>query len=130
MDGIRIGTEGEYRLAVSGDNTAQAMKSGSLPVFATPAMVAAMEAAACAALSLPEGTTSVGTALNIRHVSPSPVGMGVAVRARVSAVSGRTVEFSVEAHDGAGLIGEGTHTRVIVDAARFMQKAAQKRANG
>ncbi len=123
---ITVGMKGEFSLTVSDEDTAKSLGSGSLAVFATPAMIAAMEAAACNALGLDGGLTSVGTAVNISHVSATPVGMKVMAEAVVTLVDGRRLEFSVSAHDERGLIGRGTHSRVIVDADRFMKKAYDK----
>ncbi|MGI5899293.1 MAG: thioesterase family protein [Christensenellales bacterium] len=126
---IRVGMKGEFSLTVSEENTAESLGSGSLPVFATPAMITAMEAAACNALGLEGGSTSVGTAVNISHVSATPLGMRVTAWAEVTAVNGRMVEFSVRAHDESGLIGSGAHSRVIVDADRFLKKVYEKQKN-
>jgi fluoroacetyl-CoA thioesterase len=123
---IAVGMKGEFSLTVSDENTAESMGSGSLAVFATPAMLAAMEAAACNALGLEGGQTSVGTAVDISHVSATPRGMKVVATAEVTAVNGRAVEFSISAHDEKGLIGQGTHSRVLVDAGRFMKRAHDK----
>ncbi len=110
--------------------TAQSMGSGSLNVFATPGMCALMEQAATFALQekLNPGETSVGTALNIEHVSATPVGMNVSAKADLLEFNGRVAKFVIEAYDEAGLIGKGTHTRVVVNAARFMEKTAAKTA--
>ena len=104
------------------------MGSGSLPVLATPVLIAWMEEAACGccAALLEEGTTSVGTEMNMRHTAASPVGMSVTVTAELTAVEGRILSFRVYAEDTAGEIGEGSHTRAIVRAERFMEKTNAK----
>lgn len=126
-----IGKTYEVTGAVTADTTAKRVGSGGLDVFATPCMTAMMENAAYALLQreLPEGKTSVGTKLDVSHVSPSPVGMRVRVSAEVTEVSadGRTVDFRVAAYDEAGLIGEGRHRRVVIDVERFMAKCNSKR---
>ena len=106
------------------------MRSGSLPVFATPAMVALMEEAACACIApfLAEGETSVGTALQIRHTAATPSGMNVYAEARLTAVDGRKLAFDVRAWDDAGEIGCGTHERVIVTSEKFLAKTQAKGA--
>ena len=108
--------------------TAQSMGSGSLNVFATPGMCALMEQAATFALQekLNPGETSVGTALSIEHVSATPVGMIVSARADLMEFNGKVAKFVVEAFDEAGLIGKGTHTRVVVNASRFMERTNAK----
>jgi len=105
-------------------NTALAMGSGNLGVFATPAMIALMEQAACAAIAhgLQEGQSSVGTAISVQHTAASPVGAQVSATATATAVNGRQIDFDVVAHCGESEIGRGTHTRFVIDAARFMEK--------
>jgi len=113
---------------VNADNTAKAVGSGSLEVFATPMMVALMERAACECLAgcLGEGETSVGSLINVEHLAASPVGMEITASAAIDSVSGRKVEFTVTASDKSGEIGKGKHIRFIVDAGRFMKKAEGK----
>ena len=109
-------------------DTAARVGSGSLPVLATPVLIAWLEEAACGccAALLEEGTTSVGTEMNMRHTAASPVGMSVTVTAELTAVEGRILSFRVYAEDTAGEIGEGSHTRAIVRAERFMEKTNAK----
>lgn len=127
---MQIGDSYEVTSAVTEETTARHVGSGGLDVYATPCMTALMERAAYSLLQreLPEGKTSVGTKLDVFHVSPSPVGMRVRAVARVTEVSadGRTVAFHVAAYDDAGLIGEGSHRRAVVDAGRFMEKCSSK----
>lgn len=124
---IMIGTKGEATNLVERADTAYEVGSGDLLVYATPCMVALMEGAACEALaSLPEGKTSVGTELNVSHKAATPVGMEVRAEAEITAVEGNTVTFRVAAYDEAGLIGEGTHKRVIVSTQRFLEKVYSK----
>lgn len=113
---------------VAEGNTAAAVGSGSLAVYATPAMVALMEKASCAAIAagLAPGTTSVGTELQVRHIAATPLGVQVRATAELTAVEGRKLVFRVEAFDERGKIGEGTHTRFLVEAEKFLQKARQK----
>ncbi len=130
MDNIKVGLVGEQSVTVTEALTAKHLGSGSILVYATPAMVALMEGAAVAAIDsrLAEGETSVGTRLEVRHVAATPIGQQVRARAEVTGVDGRQVMFSVQAWDELELIGEGTHTRFIIDLARFEQrlKAKQK----
>lgn len=125
---ITVGLRGEVSTVVEREDTAMEVGSGSLLVYSTPCMVALMEGAACEAIvdCLPETKTSVGTELNISHLSATPVGLEVRAEAEVTAVEGSTVTFRVTAFDEAGKIGEGTHKRVIVSTQRFLDKAYDK----
>ena len=125
---ITVGMKGEAFTDVENADTAEAVGSGSLKVYATPCMVALMEGAACEAIeeALPEGKTSVGTELSIKHISATPVGMTVRAEAEVTAVEGNAIFFSVAAYDEAGKIGEGTHQRYIVSTQRFLDKTYDK----
>ncbi len=121
---LEIGLTFQSTTTVNNNNTAIALGSGDLEVFATPAMIALMENAAMRAIAgeLEEGSTSVGTAMNSSHVKASGLGAQVVATAEVTSVEGRKVTFKVEARDSDGLIGEGEHTRFVVDKTKFMQK--------
>ena len=125
---ITVGLKGQAATLVEREDTAQEVGSGSLLVYATPCMVALMEGAACDATAacLPEDKTSVGTMLNISHLAATPVGLEVRAEAEVTAVEGSKLTFTISAYDEAGLIGEGTHQRVIVSTQRFLDKAYDK----
>lgn len=125
---VEVGMKGTAETAVTSENTAMAAGSGTLPVFATPWMCALMEKAAWTAIApaLAEGESSVGTSLSISHLSATPVGLNVRAECEVTAVDGRRVDFHVAAYDDAGLIGEGTHQRVIIQDARFLARAESK----
>ena len=109
-------------------NTAQAACSGPLPVYGTPFMTALMEKAAWTSIAphLAPGESTVGTAMNITHISASPVGIRVWAESEVTLVDGKRIELKVAAYDQAGKIGEGTHQRFIVTDDRFLAKAARK----
>jgi predicted thioesterase len=113
---------------VTEDDTAIAVGSGSLPVLGTPRLLAWCEAATCAAIEadLPAGSTSVGTRVSLEHLAASPVGAVVEVTASTTYVDGRLHRFTVAArHVGDGrVVGSGEVTRVVVDAARFMERVA------
>ena len=96
---LRVGIEGEGRLTVTENDTAAAVGSGSLRVFATPAMAALMEKTALDSVApfLEEGATTVGTALDIRHTAATPVGLEVVCRSTLTAVDGRRLVFSIPA---------------------------------
>ena len=126
---VTVGLKGTVKETVNENITAEKVGSGSLPVFATPMMVALMEKAACKALenSLDEGSTTVGTKVDVEHVAATPVGMEVTVTATVTAVDGRRISFSVEAFDEAGFIGKGAHDRFVVNAEKFTAKTYAKK---
>ena len=125
---ITIGMKGQVSTLVEREDTAAEVGSGSLMVYATPCMVALMEGAACDAIeeALSETQTTVGTELNIQHVSATPVGLEVRAEAEVIAVDGKVITFQLSAYDEAGEIGKGTHKRVIVSSQRFLDKAYSK----
>lgn len=125
---ITVGMKSEVSTLVEREDTAQIVGSGSLLVYATPCMAALMEGAACEAIEpgLGENETSVGTELNISHLSATPVGLEVRAEAEVTAVEGKIVTFRLTAYDEAGKIGEGTHKRAVVVAQRFLDKAYSK----
>ena len=125
---ITVGMKGAAFTDVERSDTAKEVGSGDLLVYATPCMVALMEGAACEAIAdgLKEGQTTVGTSLNIEHISATPVGVEVRAEATVTAVEGKVITFEVKAFDEAGEIGKGSHTRVIVNAQKFLDKAYMK----
>ena len=125
---ISVGMKGEAWTEVEKEDTAQIVGSGSLLVYATPCMVALMEGAACEAIAeaLAEDQTTVGIALNIEHISATPVGLEVHAEAEVTAVDGKVITFDVKAFDEVGEIGHGTHKRVIVKSQKFLDKASMK----
>ena len=119
---------GEYRLIVREDMLACAVGSGSIPVLATPWMVAVMEAAAQNSVAeyLAEGNVTVGTKLDISHMAATPVGMEIRAESELLEVDGRRLVFRVTAYDACDKIGEGTHERFIVAADRFVAKCNAK----
>jgi fluoroacetyl-CoA thioesterase len=125
---LKPGLRGEAGLVVSEEHTAPRVGSGAVHVLATPVMINLIEAAALAAVErlLPPGYQSLGTLLHVRHIAATPVGMRVRAAATVQRVDGRTIYFSVEAHDERELIGEGTHERVVVNVAKFDQRVQRK----
>ncbi len=125
---IPVGTKAQVRTVTERSDTALEVGSGSLLVYATPCMVALMEGAACEAIEqfLPEDKTSVGTYLQIEHISATPVGMEVWAEAELIQIEGNTLTFQLTAHDESGMIGQGTHKRVIVSSQRFLDKAYAK----
>ena len=114
---LEKGLSARSAATVAAGNTAAAMGSGDLAVFATPAMVALMENAAMTAVApeLPEGSTTVGAEMNVTHIKPSGPGAEITATAVLAEVEGRKLTFNVGARDAEGLIGEGIHIRYIVD---------------
>ena len=125
---ISIGQTGSVSTLVEREDTALEVGSGSLLVYATPCMVALMEGAACEAIAeyLPEGKTSAGIELNIKHISATPVGMEVSATAEVTAVDGNVITFNLTASDESGVIGTGVHKRAIISTQKFLEKTYAK----
>lgn len=121
---LAMGDAGTARVVVSDKNTAKTMGSGNLDVFATPAMVALMEKAACDCISasLEPAQSSVGTMINVSHLAASPIGANIIALATLQEIDGKKLVFSVTANDGDTEIGNGTHTRFIIDTERFISK--------
>ena len=126
---ITVGMKGRAETVVTPENTAAAVGSGLVPVFATPAIIALMENAAVNAVqeALEEGQGTVGTLLNVTHDAATPVGMKVWAEAEITAVEGRKLTYTVTAFDEAGPIGKGEHQRFIIQADRFLAKAQAKK---
>ncbi|MDF1603711.1 hotdog domain-containing protein [Nocardioides sp. YIM 152315] len=117
--------EATLLFAVTDADTASAVGSGTLPVLGTPRLLAWCEATTCAALepTLPDGSTSVGTRVELEHLAASAVGQEVEVTASPTYVDGRLHRFTVAARNvGGKVVGTGEITRVVVDAARFMSR--------
>ena len=125
---LEVGVRGRADDIVTENNTAAAAGSGGLQVFGTPYMVALMEKAAWASIAphLAEGESTVGTKVNISHLSATPVGMKVWAESEITLVDGKRIELNIAAYDEKGLIGEGTHERFIVTDERFLAKTARK----
>ena len=104
---LATGIQGEKKEQVTQENTALTMKSGALKVYATPAMIALMEQAAYTSVAgeLEEGQGTVGTLMNVSHISATPVGMEVTAKSELVKVDGRKLVFHVEAYDERGKIG-------------------------
>lgn len=125
---LNIGIEGLEQLTVKKEDTAGVYGSGTLDVFATPAMIALMEKTCLNSVApyLEQGMGTVGTQLNVAHVAATPIGMQVRCQSVLSEIDGRRLVFTVTAFDEAGKIGEGTHERFIIDEVKFQMKANSK----
>ena len=125
---LTVGISNEITKTVTKEPTAAVLGSGLLEVYATPAMVALMEETCMRSVQeeLEEGCGTVGTGLTIHHISATPVGMKVRCASKLVEVDGRKLVFDVQAFDEAGLIGQGTHERFIIENEKFFQKACKK----
>ena len=129
LTAIKNGLTNEVSTSCTEKNTAANMGSGSLKVFATPAMAALMEKAATelAEPLLPDGWTTVGIALSLKHTAATAVGLSVRAVAKVTAVEGRKIFYEVTAYDDKEEIGSGTHERFAVQKEKFLTKAESKK---
>lgn len=125
---LEAGIKNSKTIVVSEEQSAKQVGSGLLNVFATPSMIALMEATSYESVIpfLEEGSGTVGTSISIKHVAATPIGMKVRCDSELLKVDGRILTFSVKAYDEAGLIGEGEHERCIIYNDRFQQKADAK----
>ncbi|MDD3745603.1 MAG: thioesterase family protein [Anaerostipes sp.] len=125
---LKVGDEIELSEVVTTELTAQTWGSGSLPVYATPAMILLIERASVALLDgkLEEGTTSVGTKLNVSHLSATPLDQKVTCHCHLTEIDRKRLEFHVEITDASGRVGIGTHERFIVSSDSFVEKAKNK----
>lgn len=125
---LQPGLSAEVDMTVSESETAAAMGSGLIAVYATPALVALMENTAVRALEgyLPPGQTTVGGQIDLRHLAATPVGMRVRARAELVEVQGRKLTFHIQAWDEAEQIGEALHVRFLIEEQTFMTKVKAK----
>ena len=125
---LETGIKGTRTVTVNEENTAKAMGSGTLDVFATPALIALMEETCWRSVAneLEEGCGTVGTLLEIKHTAPTPVGMKVTCESTLTEVAGRRLVFEVIARDAKGVVGEGRHERFIIQNEKFQVKANAK----
>lgn len=135
---IPVGLRHELSLRVDGRLTVPALAyaftgfADMPPVFATAFMVGFMEWACTEALRsrLPSGQATVGTHVDVSHVSATPVGLDVHAEVEVVAATHRKVRFKVVCRDDTGLIGEGFHERAIIAPGKFMERANGKLTGG
>ena len=119
------GCTAAIEMTVSSADTAIALRSGDVPVLATPAIVRIAEEASVAAIAdrLAPGTTTVGHRVQLDHLAPTPVGATVRAEALLEAVEGRRLTFRISVRDSNGLVAAGRITRVVVERDRFLEKA-------
>ncbi len=127
---LETGIKGNREITVTEEVTARTMGSGQLEVFATPAMIALAEETAWRSVAgeLGAGQGTVGTRLEIDHLSATPLGMKVFCETELTAIDRRKLTFRVQIRDEAGLIGRGIHERFIVENEKFLARAQSKRA--
>lgn len=125
---LETGIKGTKTVTVNESNTAKAMGSGTLDVFATPALIALLEETCWRSVAdeLEEGCGTVGTLLEVKHTAPTPVGMEVTCESTLIEVDGRRLVFHVIARDTKGLVGEGNHERFVIQNEKFQTKANEK----
>jgi len=111
------------------EDSASRYDSGLVEVFSTPAMIALMEGTCYRSVMpfLPQGFSTVGFEVNIRHLKATPIGMSVRCNAVLESIEGKRILFNVEAFDEDGKIGEGTHIRYIIDEKKFIEKLQEKK---
>lgn len=123
---LQSGIKNEKSIVVTDELTASKVGSGLLPVYATPSMIALMEntCADCVQPYMQEGDGTVGTSVDIKHVSATPVGKTVRCECTLTEINGKKLVFEVNAYDDKGLIGTGTHKRAIINNEAFMARMA------
>ena len=128
MAALKVGLSGEKQIEVTLAVSATHMGSGSMGVFATPAMVGLIERTAMDLVqpALAENETTVGVEVHVRHLAATPLGMHVRARVELVAVEGRFLTFQAEVFDDKEKVGEGTHKRAIIRSDRFMARMEEK----
>ncbi len=129
MKDIPVGMKGTYAVDVTIENTASRVRSGGVPTFSTPSMVAGMECC-CSNSMLPyldEGQGSVGIRIEVRHMASTPIGMHVRFESEVIERDRRRLVFRVKAFDEIEQVGEGIHERFVIDTDKFLGKSVAKK---
>lgn len=129
---LETGLSAKVKAEVTADMTASSQGSGEVEGLASPVLIRLMETASVKALQgqLMSGMTSVGQRIEVTHVAPTPVGMEVVATATLVEVEGRHLVFSVVVEDQGGVIGKGTHVRMVVDKSRFEDRIKARWAVG
>ena len=128
---IDTGIKGYAEVRVTPESTARTVGSGAVEVFATPMMIALVEKACSLSVKpfLEEGQETVGTMVNATHTAASPLGADIRCESVLTEIDRRRLVFKFTVHDNAGVIGEGTHERFIIDRDKFMAKAQARLQN-
>ena len=126
---LSVGIKGNLERTVTEDLTAEALGSGLLPVFATPAAVALAEETAWRSVAgeLEEGQGTVGTLMELAHIAATPLGMKVRCETELVEVDRRKLVFTVKIYDEKEKVADGRHERFIIDNTKFLSKAEGKR---
>lgn len=128
LPSIRVGLSAEATEEVTPELTAPHIGSGSLSVYATPAMAALAEHTCASMIGklLPEGHTSVGVEIHVRHLAPTPVNGVVRIRAEIVAVEKNLISFEAQIFDQVELVGEVSHRRAVIEVDRFLKRVDEK----
>jgi len=128
LAGLHVGEWVEASQEVTSELTASHLGSGTLRVYATPAMALFVERTCHGLLArhLPEGKTTVGVELRVRHLAPTPMGSLVRLRAEVVGIEGEMVSFHAELRDDVEPVGEVEHRRRVIDLERFLRRVETK----
>ncbi len=125
---LKTGMNAKMEIIVKESETAASYGSGGVNVYATPAMIGLIENTSLNAVDpfLPEGYATVGTHLDVKHLAATPVGMRVSARAELIEIDRKKLVFKVEAFDEKDKIGEGTHSRFIIEKKKFIKMTEEK----
>ncbi|SHJ89167.1 thioesterase family protein [Paramaledivibacter caminithermalis] len=125
---LKVGMAAEIEKIVDEKDTAASFGSGSVLVFATPMMIGLMENAALSAVDayLPENYATVGIHLDVKHLAATPVGMKVRAKAELVEINDKKLKFKIEAYDEKEKIGEGYHSRYIINVPKFIKASKEK----
>lgn len=125
---LEVGIKNSLKIKVTDDKTAKVLGSGTLDVFATPAMVALMEQTAAESVTphLDSGITSVGTKINVEHLSADPVGIEVTCESTLTEIDNRRLTFDITVSDKHGLVGKAYHERFLIKSDSFMTRTNAK----
>jgi fluoroacetyl-CoA thioesterase len=128
MRQVPVGAKGKYKFTVKREHLADTMEPSLPPVLATAMMSLAMELAAMDALKpyLEPGEMSVGVVVNVTHNGATPEGWKVRAEAEVTRVEGRRIEYDLRAYDQKEQVGNGTHTRAVLERSKFDQRFEAK----
>ncbi len=128
MQEFPIGMKNTTYVEVTPETTASRVRSGGVPTFSTPNLVAGMEV--CCSMSLlpylEEGQGSVGMSISVKHMASTPVGMTVRFESELVEQDRRRLVFNIKAFDEFDQVGEAVHERFIIDNEKFLPKAAAK----
>ena len=126
---LETGIKGTASVLVTEASSARTMGSGTLDVFATPAMIALIERTCWTSIAgeLDEGWSSVGISLTVEHTAPTPLGMTAVCYSELVEIDGRKLTFRVSVQDEAGVVGSGVHQRFLVQSEKFQSKADRKK---